>query len=169
MAGARDIGRAVSRGEVLRLIAATREATRKCGGQDAAAAMTRVDRTTLGRYGQSTEQTASLNAPVDVIADLERECEEPVVTRVLADLAGYVLVPKQAPSGAAAWIERFGAMAKETGEALSRLGEGLANDGKITAEESRSLGLRREVDEAIASLTECARALEALEREGGQS
>lgn len=64
----------------------------KVGGcKRAAQDITRGDAARLSRYGNKHE---TMRAPIDVVADLEAAAGEPVVTRVLADLAGYHLVPK---------------------------------------------------------------------------
>lgn len=142
--------RTLAEAEYLCLKAAFRRLTKLAGGQESAASVTRVDFQRIGRYGRPHEM---IFAPVDVIADLESDAGRPEVTRILADLAGYVLIAKPPASGNAAWIAQMGALAKEAGEALSRLGEAFGADGDISAEEIRALELRREVREVIEAAT----------------
>lgn len=69
----------------------------KVGGCSRAAAdITRGDAARLSRYGNRHE---SMRAPIDVIADLEAAAGQPIVTSVLAELAGFHLVPKQRAEG----------------------------------------------------------------------
>jgi hypothetical protein len=66
-----------------------------CGGLVAASAETRAGKSSLANYADSRERSAATNlwAPIDVIADLEHAAGEPLVTRELARLAGYDLLP----------------------------------------------------------------------------
>ena len=143
------------------LKAAFRRLTKTVGGQESAAGVTRVDYQRIGRYGRAHE---AMFAPVDVVADLEADAGEPLVTRVMADLQGYLLVPKPPGTGDAQWVEYLGALAKESGEAMARLGEAFAQGGTITREEVRDMELRREVTEAMEVLARIDKALEAVER-----
>jgi len=100
----------------------------------------------LGRYGRASE---GMFAPVDVVADLEQDAGEPIVTRYLADLQGYVLFAKPPAHGDAEWVAHLGALGKEAGEAMARLSEALASGGVVTAQEVRDLELRREIGDVI--------------------
>ncbi len=75
----------------LTIKAATRNLAKLCGGVEAAATETRIEKTGVGDYGNINKMGSF--APVDVIADLEMAAGEPVVTRALAKIAGYALVP----------------------------------------------------------------------------
>lgn len=77
----------------LRLKAGFRDLVDAAGGNARAARVSRAAGSMLSRYGAIHEQT---QCPIDIVADLEQETNDPIVTRILADLAGYVLVPKTA-------------------------------------------------------------------------
>jgi hypothetical protein len=72
------------------LKAAYRRLVDLAGGLESSATTTRVSKTSLGYYCQATHDQ---HMPGDAIADLEADVGEPVVTRELARLAGYELVP----------------------------------------------------------------------------
>lgn len=65
------------------------------GGLEDAAQETRAGKSSLGNYADHREHGSGANlwAPIDVIADLEAAAGEPLVTRELARLAGYDLLP----------------------------------------------------------------------------
>ena len=157
----RNEGRIHGAQAYLGLKTAMRRLTRAVGGQESAASITRVRaHQTIGRYGRPQDAE---HAPVDVVADLEADVGEPIVTRVLADLLGYVLVKKTGGGGPRDWTANLGALAKEAGEAIARLGEAYASGGTITAEESTRMDLRREVREAMEVLGRIDRMLRELE------
>jgi hypothetical protein len=66
-----------------------------CGGLIAASEETRAGKSSLSNYADSREHGAGANlwAPIDIIADLEAAAGEPLVTKELARLAGYELLP----------------------------------------------------------------------------
>lgn len=158
-----SLGRVHSETAYKALKGAFRRLTKLAGGEEAAAAITRVDRQRIGRYGRPQE---AMMPPVDVVADLEADTGEPLVCRVLADLAGFLLIPKPPVSGGPAWVRHLGALGKEAGEAIARLAEAFGNDGRITADEIQSLRLRDEVREAMEVLARIDKALEAVEQGG---
>lgn len=155
-------GRAHPAAAYLALKAAVRRLTKGCGGQEAAAQVTRVDFQRIGRYGRPHE---AQHAPVDVIADLEADSGEPMVTRVLADLQGYVLVPKPGARAVPVGIEHLGQVGREAGDVIAGLSDALA-DGEVTAGECRDLNLRRQVRELMEALATVDLSLERLEAEG---
>ncbi len=75
----------------LALKAAARRLIGSAGGLEAAANVTRVSKASLGFY---TQPTHDQHMPADVIADLEADIGDPVITRELARLSGYALVPE---------------------------------------------------------------------------
>jgi Phage regulatory protein CII (CP76) len=161
-AGTASLGRPHGTRVYLQLKAAARGLVKKAGGQESAAAITRAGHQTLSRYGLPDDPSFM---PVDVVADLEADVGAPEITRVLADLAGYLLVAKP-PSGGRdpTWIARLSALAKESGEVISALGQALG-DGAITPEEIRDQNLRREVREASEVLASIDAALKRIEAE----
>lgn len=109
--------------------AAARKLVKLCGGQEAAAFVTRVGHQALQKYG-STEHP-DLSMPADVIADLESDIGDPVMTRKLADLAGYDIVRRKA--GAPAPLTRqLTHLAKESSDVIGALAKGF-DDGVIDA------------------------------------
>ena len=72
------------------LKAATRHLVRAAGGVEHAP--TRVGKSNLSDYGSINKSETYI--PIDVVADIEADLGDPRVTRALADLAGYDLVPR---------------------------------------------------------------------------
>lgn len=72
--------------------AATRKLVTAAGGIESAAQVTRVSAASLSLYGLLHKEQF---IPADAVGDLERDTGVPLVTRVLAELAGYDLVPRQ--------------------------------------------------------------------------
>ena len=152
--------RALRAVDYIALKTSARRLVKAAGGVESAAQATRVGHAQLGRYG---DQKSQENMAVDVVADLESDVGAPIVTRALATLSGHLLIPIPPAVGDAEWIGHLGALGKEFGEAMSKLSEAFRNGGTITAEESREMELRREVNEAMEALAKIAKALEALE------
>jgi len=71
--------------------AATRKLVTQAGGVESAAQVCRVTGASLSYYGLPHRDQF---IPADAIADLENDVGLPLVTRVLAELAGYDLVPR---------------------------------------------------------------------------
>jgi hypothetical protein len=128
--------------DYLALKAAFRDLVAAAGGPNRAATKTRGNASLMSRYGAVHEE---MFAPDDVIADLEAEVGEPIVTRVRADLAGFQLVPKCAADTGINFTAHLGDVAKESGEAISSLATAMA-DGVITPREAE--GVLQEVREA---------------------
>jgi len=139
-----------------RLKAATRDLVKMAGGPNRASTVTRVVPSKLTEYGSPHLST---HMPLDVIADLEADVGEPVVTSVLADLMGFVLVPKAATKQPDQTIAAsMGEVAKDVGDVLCKLGAALS-DGSVTVEEA--LKILPSVREAETELSELEEALEA--------
>ena len=157
------LGRAFPSSAYLSIKAGFRRLTKAVGGQESAASITRVDYQRIGRYGRPHE---GMFPPVDVIADLEADAGDPIVTRILAGLQGHILIPLPPADADPAWVAHLGALGKEAGEAIARLSEALADDGKITADEVRDMNLRDEVREAMEVLARIDKALLQIEEAG---
>ena len=153
------LGRVFSESEYMALKTAFRRLTKAVGGQESAASVTRVDFQRIGRYARPNEPSF---APIDVVADLEADLGNPMITRVLADMQGYILIAKPPVEGERRWIEHLGALGKEAGEAIARLSEAFADGGTITAEDVRKLELPREISETMEVLARIDSALKAL-------
>lgn len=132
------------------LKAATRQLVNSAGGASAAAAVTRGDHQSISRYGSAHADNADRFMPIDVLADLESECEQPVLTKELARLSGHLLVPVPSVvrSGTALGVITAKAL-KETSEVFVALADGMG-DGKLCAADAAHIG--REIDEALAKL-----------------
>lgn len=135
--------------DYLRIKAAFRDLVDQAGGPTRAATKTRTDASYLSRYGNPNE---SMQAPIDVIMDLEADVNEPVVTRVMAELAGFSLVDKAAGVPADSFAQDVGETAKDAGALLSAFGEALA-DNKIDASDAkRTLPRLHELQETLAGV-----------------
>lgn len=109
--------RELSRREYEALKGATKALVKSFGSLEEAAGVTRSDPARLSRFGNVHEK--GMFAPIDVIADLEARLGRPVVTTILADMLGYVLVPKEDARRTPDLVQHVGMLAKESGEALS--------------------------------------------------
>ncbi|WP_319413910.1 phage regulatory CII family protein [uncultured Cohaesibacter sp.] len=130
----------------LRLRRRCRELTKKAGGVECAAEITRVSPAQMARYGQPQGVDWM---PVDVVADVEKDIGEPVVTRALAQVLGFELV--KLPEGR--WegdiSQQLASMFAEAGDIGRKIGECLADDGCISKDEARRYRLRKEIADAL--------------------
>lgn len=135
--------------DYMRLKAATRRLVESAGGPADAAAIARTDAPRLSRYGNPHEVHS---IPADVIADLEAATGDPTVTRCLADLAGFVLVPKDAPGGRSNLLNAAADITRSSAEVVAGLAVALA-DSCVSPDEARPLrdGIRQTL-ESLASL-----------------
>ncbi|MFS8180867.1 hypothetical protein ACMG4P_04815 [Pseudovibrio denitrificans] len=132
------------------------------GGVEAASFFTRVSPSQLSRYGQPQSVDGM---PVDVVADLEREGGEPVLTRVLAGLSGYALVKLPREAAEPDWVGNMGQLSKEFSDVVSRVGECLKDDGKVSAAEIKNHNLRKEIAELISIAVKLDKTCEVIEQE----
>ena len=144
------IGRQLPANDYAALKAATRQLISHAGGAVAASAVTRGGHQNIGRYGSAQPDDGERFMPADVIADLESECGQPVLTRALAKMAGHVLVPEPRVtlSGTALGTVTAAAL-KETSEVFVSLADGLS-DGVLSA--SDAARIEKDVDDAIVKL-----------------
>jgi hypothetical protein len=145
------------------LKAATRQLVRLAGGVESAASITRVGFPAVARYGNLAEPDCYM--PIDIVADLEADTGEPLVTRALAEATGHVLVPGPAVPAEGDFVGHVARIAREAGEVMARLGHALA-DGRITAAECRELKLVDEAGDLVVAAARLKRALIALEERG---
>ena len=125
--------------------------TEAAGGPEKAALVTRVERPALSKYRSAHPDHADHFMPLDVAAELTIDTAPrvgPLVARHFAALAGCAVValPQARPGEA---HRSFAHAARETGEALGRFAEALA-DGHIDAAETDAVLL--EIDQAVESL-----------------
>lgn len=147
--------------DYLGLKTATRLLNKAVGGLEAAESLSRGDHSTHGRY---QSPNTDLFIPVDVVVDLEHAAEVPFVTRALAALNGHLVIPKPPVHGDPRWLAHMAEVSKECGDAIARLAVALADDGAVSADESRRLALRREVREAMEAMASLDKSLEEVER-----
>lgn len=137
------------------LKAAFRRLANDAGGQESLASITRVSQAQISLYGRPPgAATTEAYAPIDVVADAEADTGEPLVTRALAHLAGYILVKKPEAAARRVDFHDLAAFGKESGEALARLAQVL-DDGQVTAQEA---------PEAIAELRDVQRVIAGIEQ-----
>lgn len=126
-----------------------------CGGARRAEQHTRVSHQQLGSYLSSDEKFTGTFMPIDIVADLEADAaargHRPLVTEILAELAGYRLI--RMPQVLAAETDEQGLLkvAKETTEAIAT-GWAARADGRVTeAERAEEI---TQIDEAVVALLE---------------
>lgn len=89
---------------------------------------------------------------IDQIADLEAETGQPFVTKHLAEMAGYDLVPRHVRQPSATINQQLVTILSECGEASQSLAAAIA-DGSITELERRQVSEQaREAIEALKTL-----------------
>jgi hypothetical protein len=128
-----------------RLKTATQRLTDRVGGLAEADKNARPDFRRFSDYQSFTQPTAFI--PADAIADLERAVDDPVVTRELADIAGFELVRREAlgPHATldpAACLRRLMAELGDVARAEDRAEQHVrtsANDARATVGELRDL------------------------------
>ncbi|MDB5597408.1 MAG: hypothetical protein JWM36_4369 [Hyphomicrobiales bacterium] len=131
-----DDARQLPSADYARLKAAFRDLVEASGGVNRAARVTRVNAPRISSCGSAQKPDF---AALDVIADLEAECGQPIVSAMLADLAGFVLVPKEATTKPQGIIDHASAeLMIKNGHVQIELGHALA-DGACTAEEAADL------------------------------
>lgn len=101
------------------------------GGLRGLAGMTRLSAAQLSRFG---DLNSDQSAPLDVVLDLDSLAGAPVITSALAELLGYDLVPAKGAVVCASMAQHLSGLAREGGDAMSRLAEALA-DGRLTPRE----------------------------------
>ncbi|MEJ8474479.1 hypothetical protein [Roseibium algae] len=136
----------------LALKRAVRQLLRASGGQASAAEVTRVGQPALSRYGSRHHED---QMPVDVLADLTIDADDPVVVRELCRLANGAFVPMRRKGGhgdlcvRGVWGAEIAAAVREGGEATAKLCTALADNGKVDPHEIRDMDLIRELHESI--------------------
>lgn len=145
----------------LALKTALRAQVRACGGQEAAADVTRVGQQTLSRYCAASHPNE--HVPVDILLDLVLDTGDPAVLRRLCQLAGGAFVPlsefgtetgPRAGSNATPgfWTKALLEAVGRGGEAAAKLSTALADDGEISVHEITELHIRESLSGAIEAL-----------------
>lgn len=115
---------------------AFRDLVQAAGGNVRAARVSRADGGRISRYGAPHE---GMHAPIDVVADLEQDIGDPIVTRQLADIAGYVLVPKaQAEALGLNFHGHFADVTRSTSAVETGIADALC-DGEVSPSEAADL------------------------------
>lgn len=111
---------------------AVRRALRQAGGGlRELAGLTRLSAAQLSRFG---DLNSDQWVPLDVALDLDSLAGEPVITRALAELLGYDLVPSTAVVAQGRLMEHLAGLARESGDVMASISMALA-DGKLTPNE----------------------------------
>lgn len=140
----------LSHAERMKLKAATHLLVREAGGQEACAmASERITR------HQSFSEYSDRKRPdrfiaIDTVAEIERFASMPIVTRMLAELSGHVLLPMPQIADGLCRIDMLTAKAiSQFGQMLTDLAEARA-DGEISTDEARQL--KPAIDDLVSKL-----------------
>jgi len=131
---------------VFALKAGFRELVKLVGGQDYAARLLGVSQSRISE--NAAPHQPDCTARIHHIAALEAEAGVPVVTRILAELAGHELVPLGTFKTEDPHIH-LARIIKDAGEVSIAISQALA-DGRISPAEARTL--KQEAEEAIQTL-----------------
>jgi hypothetical protein len=137
-----------------RLKGSARDLIGAAGGPRRCQGITRGTESLLSRYGARQEEVF---APIDVIADLEKDAGEPIVTRLLAELSGHLLVPVPTAQSASNWFGHLSGVLTGGSQVEVALSDALA-DGRIDVAEAKAL--RAKVMEAMAQMASLGTALD---------
>ena len=121
-----------------RLKAAFRRLVHLSGGQQAVTQIPGIRITahqSIGRYGRPQERE---HAPIDVIVALEAEVGEPVMTREIADMAGFLLVQKDCAKGRRVTVGDLSKVIKQASGVSTGLADALS-DGYVSRKEAAEL------------------------------
>jgi hypothetical protein len=136
-------------GEYVSLKQASKRLIKSCGGLEAAAMVTRVGHSELARYYDPSEK---LFMPIDVAADLEAISRNPLISRCLANMLGYSLIPIEhhsSPEPAHHWTALLANLGEETASILRQIGAALVDHGTLTAPSINNYQLTRNLDSLI--------------------
>ena len=114
-----------------RLKGAARDLIGAAGGPRRCQGITRGTESLLSRYGARQEEVF---APIDVIADLEKDAGEPIVTKLLAELSGHLLVPMPTATGDTNWKAHVVSLLSECGKVPIGLTQATLDDEVSRAE-----------------------------------
>ncbi|HEX4890603.1 MAG TPA: hypothetical protein VFW37_09600 [Alphaproteobacteria bacterium] len=143
------ISRPRSESDYALLKQASRRLIKACGGLEAAAMITRVRHSELARYYDPSEK---LFMPIDVMADLEAISRNPLVTRCLAQMQDFSLIPLQlhlTSEPGHHWTALLASLGEETAAALKQVGAALAEHGTLTAQSMNNYQLTLHLDNLV--------------------
>lgn len=145
--------RYLPRADYLRLRLAQKDLVADAGGVRRAERVTGYPHQALSRICSDSEEHADRWLRLDFIADLEASIDRPVVTAMLAELLGMVLVklPEAGTPDAVGLVARVSEMLREVSDVSGGVATAL-RDARVTRREARAL--HREVKQAIQKLVE---------------
>jgi hypothetical protein len=131
---------------------ATRRLITAVGGLEAAATVCRVNKSVLAAAYDPHQPDRFL--PIDVVADLELVAAEPIVTAVLARLAGHALVPLATTGGqeAQALVAVFRGASDVGAEFAGAMADGRLSRAERGAISDRLMTLQAAAMQAVAAL-----------------
>jgi hypothetical protein len=106
------------------------------GGPHRAAAFTRVSAQMLSNYGNPNDDSF---APIDVVADLESEAAEPIVTRLLAGFVNSDVVMRPNPKANAETFFRHLGDTTRAGAKLTQAQADALEDARVDAAERKAI------------------------------
>lgn len=122
---------------------AVTQLVQSCGGQKRASELCRVSLAQINRYTDDSEEHRFVHMPVDIVALLEAQCGDAIVTRYLALAANGLFVPLP-KGGDAPYAKLLATIGREQGrlfcEACTALGDGKMSSkeaGRVTREAMR--------------------------------
>lgn len=133
------------------------------GTQAEAAEFTRVSQSQISDYKNINMPESFVAA--DVLADLLMATGSDRVLRILADIAGFVLIKLPGETGSSRVLEASGRSAEKMGALMMDLGQALT-DGKLSGPEKQSIHERIRVLQV--GLADLNAAVEADNSEGGE-
>ncbi|MSP43399.1 MAG: hypothetical protein EXR08_08560 [Alphaproteobacteria bacterium] len=143
------VARPRSEGEYTSLKQASKRLVKASGGLEAAAMVTRVGHSELARYYNLSEK---LFMPVDVAADLEAISGNPLVSRCLAHMLGFALIPikhQLTVEPSHHWTALLANLGEETASVLRQVGAALMDHGTLTPQSINNYQLTRHLDSLI--------------------
>jgi len=142
----------------LTLKAAFRRLVKFAGGVELAGAEIGANAGNVSKYGGPDYREMP---PLMAVARLEAETGEPAVTRVLADMAGYRLVPRGGGGGGDdVFVVRHAQLMKEVADAAAEIADAIGDRTITPAEAAR-------IHTELADVTEAISRLQALLAGGG--
>jgi hypothetical protein len=117
------------------------------GGGEFLAPVTGVDKAALSKYGGLAYPDSFIRA--DVMIELDRQLQAPMMVEFMANLLGYTLVPLEPDQSAAVGVDDLADVHKETSEAVTSIATLVSGRADIAAAKR---AVFKETDEAIRAL-----------------
>lgn len=120
-----------------------------------AASVCRARRSTLSGYANANQ--VDRIAPVDIVFALEKQLQQPIVTRFIARQLGYELFRLPDTGNGDPLSRRITKIVREGSKVFTAAADAI-DDGKVTP--SEAVSLLKHVDEAIAAFVDLSKGLE---------